>query len=137
MKQIKTIAVAAFAVASVVFMSFTASSISKEIIAADNAVKISWAKDSHDFGEVPKGKPVSVEFAFTNTGDEPLLIADVATSCGCTASDYPKAPIAPGKSSQVKATFNAAAAGAFTKTITVNFQDPTVKKVLTIKGIVK
>lgn len=137
MKQIKTIAVAAFAVASVVFMSFTASSISKEIIAADNAVKISWAKDSHDFGEVPKGKPVSVEFAFSNTGDEPLLIADVATSCGCTASDYPKAPIAPGKSSQVKATFNAAAAGAFTKTITVNFQDPSIKKVLTIKGIVK
>jgi hypothetical protein len=137
MKQIKTIAVAAFAVASVVFMSFTASSISKEIIAADNAVKISWAKDSHDFGEIPKGKPVSVEFTFTNTGDEPLLIAEVATSCGCTASDYPKAPIAPGKSSQVKATFNAGTAGAFAKTITVNFQDPTIKKVLTIKGIVK
>lgn len=102
-----------------------------------SALKVTWAKESHDFGEIPQGKPVSVEFTFTNSGDEPLMIADVATSCGCTASDYTKEPIAPGKTSKIKVTYNAANPGNFTKTITVNFQDASLKKVLNIKGTVK
>lgn len=103
----------------------------------NTALKVTWAKESHDFGEIPQGKPVSVEFTFTNSGDEPLLIADVATSCGCTASDYTKEPIAPGKTSKIKVIYNAANPGNFTKTITVNFQDASLKKVLNIKGTVK
>jgi len=137
MKQIKTIAIAAIAITSVALMSFTASNVSETLATAYNYVKVTWAKDIHDFGEIPQGKPVSVEFTFKNEGDEPLLVADVVTSCGCTASDYTKEPIAPGKSSRIKATFNAATAGAFTKAITVNFSDAASKKILTIKGTVK
>ena len=137
MKQIKTITLAAFSVASVVLMSFTAATISNNFAVSYNIGKVNWVKEAHDFGEIPQGKPVSVEFEFTNAGDAPLLIADVATSCGCTASDYSKEPIAPGKSSKIKVTYNAANLGAFTKTITVNFSDAEAKKVLNIKGTVK
>lgn len=99
--------------------------------------KATWVKDTHDFGEIPRSKPVSVEFAFTNTGDEALIIKDVITSCGCTASDYTKEPIAAGKSSKIKVSFNAANVGSFSKTITVNSNDQQAAKVLLIKGTVK
>ena len=138
MKQIKMLSI--IAIACIAMMSFTTVSTGKHSpvsSAAANLVKVSWAKESHDFGEIPQGKPVAVEFAFTNTGETPLLIADVATSCGCTASDYSKEPIAPGKSSKIKVTYNAASIGAFTKNITVNFSEAEAKKVLTIKGTVK
>lgn len=140
MKIFQNFSTCVVAVASVALMSFTASSISEKITPHDHcatAVKVSWVKDSHDFGEIPQGKPVSVEFTFKNDGDEPILVADVVASCGCTASDYSKEPIAPGKTSTIKATFNAAATGVFTKNVTVNFSDPSLKKVLTFKGTVK
>lgn len=130
MKQIKMIAII---IASVAFMSFS----TPEKNAASYIAKISWVKESHDFGEIKQGKPVSVEFSFTNTGDEPLLIADVVPGCGCTAAGYSKEPVAPGKSSVIKITYNAATTGSFAKTITVNFQDAALKKVLYIKGTVK
>ncbi len=135
MKQIKMIAI--IAIASVSLMSFTVGEKQSTAYFAYNMAKINWIKESHDFGDIPKGKPVSIEFSFTNTGDEPLLIADVVPSCGCTASDYSKEPIAPGKSSNIKITYNAASVGSFAKTITVNFQDAGLKKVLNIKGTVK
>jgi len=137
MKQIKTITAALLAVASVTLMSFSAAAVSGKLADAYNAAKINWEKESHDFGEIPQGKPVSVEFSFTNSGDEPLLITDITTSCGCTAPEYEKAPIVPGRSSKVKVTYNAIAMGAFTKTITVKFQEKGVEKLLSIKGTVK
>lgn len=138
MKQIKTLSI--IAIACIALMSFTTlSTVNNPTVfnIASHLIKVTWAKESHDFGEIPQGKPVSVEFVFTNAGDAPLLIADVATSCGCTASDYSKEPIAPGASSKIKVTYNAANMGAFTKTITVNFSDAEAKKVLMIKGTVK
>lgn len=128
MKQIK---IAAIILAMLPFFSFT---VLKNTLPV---AKVNWASEVHDFGEIPKGKPVSVEFTFTNTGDEPLIVANVQTSCGCTVSDYTTEPIAPGKSSKVKVTYNAAASGAFTKNVTVNFHDAALKKVLNIKGTVK
>jgi hypothetical protein len=119
-------------VLAVATMSFT-----PHAAQAPLSIVVAWEKESHDFGEIPQGKPVTVSFSFTNKGDEPILIADVATSCGCTASDYSKEPILPGASSTITATYNAAAAGAFNKSITVNFNEPSAKKVLLIKGTVK
>jgi len=130
MKQIKMTAII---LAMLPFFSFT----TLKNVSSFPFAKVSWVKELHDFGEIPKGKPVSIEFSFTNTGDEPLLVADVVTSCGCTASDYSREPIAPGKSSKVKVTFNAATAGAFSKDVTVNFHEAALKKVLNIKGTVK
>lgn len=102
-----------------------------------NKPKVVWVSDNHDFGEIPQGVPVSTEFTFTNTGNEALIITNVVTSCGCTASDYAKDPILPGKSSKIKVTYNAANKGTFTKSITVNSNDNEPVKVLSIKGVVK
>ena len=129
-------------IASLMLMSFQQLPISWtdakfENLSALPVAKANWAKDTHDFGEIPRSVPVSVEFSFTNTGDAALIIKDVITSCGCTASDYTREPIMPGKSSKIKVTYNAANPGAFTKTITVNSNDVEAAKVLQIKGTVK
>lgn len=41
-------------------------------------------------------------FTFTNTGDAPLVIEDIETSCGCTVVKYSKEPIMPGKTGEIK-----------------------------------
>ncbi len=106
-------------------------------IHAVGADKIEWKKDTHDFGEIAQGKPVSVEFSFTNAGNEVFLISEVVPSCGCTVPIFPKEPIAPGKSANIKVTFNAVTMGSFSKAITVKSAGGEVVKVLTIKGTVK
>ena len=93
---------------------------------------IKWETTSFDFGEIPAGTPVDARFLLENKGDTPLLISNVKTSCGCTASNYSKEPIAPGMESNITATYNAKKPGPFTKTISVftNFSDePTILKI--------
>jgi hypothetical protein len=94
----------------------------------------SWASTTHDFGKIKQGTPVTHEFTFTNTGDVPLIISTVQASCGCTIADYTKDPIAPKGKGFIKATFNAAALGVFTKTLTVNANTEEGVVYLTIKG---
>lgn len=52
-------------------------------------------------GQVVKGEMVRAEFIVKNTGDYPLIIADVKASCTCTISEFPKDPIQPGKTGKV------------------------------------
>jgi hypothetical protein len=109
-------------------------------IAAINAVSkwetpaFSWTMTTHDFGKIKVNKPVTHEFRFTNSGNAPLVISSVQASCGCTVTDYSKEPIGPGAEGYVKATYNAAKVGVFTKSVTVkaNAEDSMVQ--LTIKG---
>lgn len=96
---------------------------------------IVWKKDVINLGKIPQGKPVDVEFEFFNEGTDPIVIANVATSCGCTVADYSKMPIKAGESSVIKAKYNAAALGDFNKAITVTLADNEIK-VLYIKGTV-
>lgn len=51
-----------------------------------------------DAGEVVKGEFITAKFKVTNTGDYPLVIADVKASCTCTVAQKPEEPIAPGES---------------------------------------
>lgn len=92
-----------------------------------------WEKTEHKFGQVTQGKPAKVTFKFTNTGDEPLVITAVSPSCGCTTPTYTKDPVLPGEEGFVTAEYNAANAGAFSKTIAVtsNTANPIT---LTISG---
>ena len=92
----------------------------------------SWEATTHDFGAVKQNTPVTHEFTFTNTGDVPLIISSVQASCGCTVTSFTKDPIEPGGQGFVTATYNAAKAGQFTKTVTVNSNAEQV--ILTVKG---
>jgi hypothetical protein len=96
--------------------------------------KFKWEATTHDFAKIEQGKPVAHEFVFTNAGTTPLVISNVRGSCGCTVTDYTKEPIAPGKTGMVKATFNAAAIGAFNKSIRVTANVEGANETLFIKG---
>lgn len=106
--------------------------------AQTNASAMKWATETHEFGEIEKGKPASYEFTFTNTTKETVLITNVKPSCGCTAANYTKTPIKPGEKGSITATYNAASPGNFTKTVTVTTsEEGAAPKVLIIKGKVK
>lgn len=47
-------------------------------------------------------------FIFNNSGIEPLILSNVQTTCGCTATDWPRDPIAPGSTGEIKVVFNSA-----------------------------
>jgi hypothetical protein len=71
-----------------------------------------------DYGKVNEGENGLRAFEFTNTGDEPLIITNVQSTCGCTVPSFPKEPIMPGKSSKIEVRYNMKP-GAIRKTITV------------------
>ncbi len=99
-----------------------------------NAPVLQFVSEVHDFGDIPQGKPVSVEFKFKNTGKTDLILAAVKPSCGCTTPEWPQEPIAPGQTGVIKATFNAANAGPFNKAITVTSNATEGTKRIFIKG---
>ena len=77
--------------------------------------------ETFDFGKLKQNVPATATFIVTNIGTDPLIIETATPTCGCTASDYTKAPIAPGKTGYIKAVFNAAALGAINKSVTIKF----------------
>ena len=109
-------------------------SVVRFITPAIETPSFAWTMTTQDFGKIKLNVPVSHEFRFTNSGDAPLVISSVQASCGCTVTDYSKDPIAPGAEGYVKATYNAAKVGVFTKTVTVtaNAEESVVQ--LSIKG---
>ena len=72
-----------------------------------------------DFGSFPKEEKQERSFMLTNTGNEPLVVYDVTTSCGCTKVEYSKEPIRPGGTLEMKVIYKADNIGRFSKTIKV------------------
>ncbi len=90
----------------------------------------------HDFGDIEQGKPVEFLFKFKNTGEDPFVIDNIRTTCGCTAPDWTKAPIAAGDSSFIKITFDAKKPGWFRKKIKVFVSEQRKAEILYIAGYV-
>ena len=88
-----------------------------------------------DFGSFPKEEKQERSFVLTNTGKGLLVIQDITTSCGCTKVEYPKEPVRPGGTLEVKVIYEAENAEHFNKTVTVycNTKDSPLR--LTVKGI--
>ena len=100
---------------------------------------ISFAETEHDFGMVMEGEKVVHEYAFTNTGEEPLIISNAKGSCGCTVPDWPREPIAPGDSGVIKVQFDSknkgkVGGGLQSKRVTITANTDPVNTYLTIKG---
>ncbi len=102
-------------------------------LAVDNAI-FNWSETVFDFGKIKQNIPATHEFTFVNKGNAPLVISSVQASCGCTVAEYSKEPVAPGQRGFVKATYNAAKVGVFTKTVTINSNTDQSVITLTIKG---
>lgn len=105
---------------------------------SDGKAKMKFEETTHDFGMVKeKGGPVSCDFVFENVGDGNLIIYEAKAECGCTKPEFPKAPVAPGKSGVVKVTYNPLGRpGAFTKVVTVKTNGNPAKMRLKIRGTV-
>lgn len=81
--------------------------------------KIEFKTETINYGDVVKGEDDGVRvFEFTNTGNAPLIITNVNSSCGCTVADKPANPILPGKSDKITVKYNMNP-GPIIKTITV------------------
>ena len=90
--------------------------------AGGGEAEIKFEKTSHNFGTFPESSPkVTCTFKFTNTGDNLLVIHQAMTSCGCTVPQFPKEPIKPGESGEIKVVYNGAGKfpGHFKKSITI------------------
>jgi len=115
-------------------LSWTLTSGSISCPAGSTAV-VRWTTETdHDFGEIPAGKTARFVFQFQNLLNEPITLETVRTSCGCTAADWPQAPIEGGKSGDVTIEFNADKIGVFRKKITVFFDKQRKAETLWIRG---
>ena len=97
--------------------------------------EITFNKTKHNFGTIKQGDKVSYVFTFTNTGENDLLISRANGSCGCTVPEFPKKPIAPGKTGMMKVSFNSTGkSGPQHKTVTVFANVPNGTVVLDIEA---
>ncbi len=96
---------------------------------------LKFTKDTHDFGTIVEGKVASYDFQFKNEGNAPIIISNVAASCGCTTPYWTHEPVLPGKTGKITASYNSAGRpGPFTKTITVTSNATEASLILTING---
>lgn len=104
-----------------------------------NGAEINFKETNHDFGAIPFKGNGSYEFVFVNTGNEPLILSQPKSSCGCTVPEWPKQPILPGESNVIKVTYkNTDRPGSFNKYVTVFSNALENKEVkLHIKGTVE
>ena len=108
--------------------------ISFAINAQEKIAKIEFKTDVIDYGTIEKGSNGIRTFEFTNTGDAPLIITKVSSSCGCTVPKKPDGPILPGDTGEIQVKYDTNRVMPIRKTITVlsNADTPTVA--LKIKG---
>jgi len=109
------------------------------LISAQQKAVITAAETSHDFGIIKEANgKVSHTFVIKNEGDAPLVLTRVIASCGCTTPEWTKEPIAPGKTGDVKVTYNPQdRPGPFSKTISIYSNGKAGSYLLTIRGEVK
>lgn len=90
----------------------------------------------HNFGKIREdGGLATYNFSFKNNGSVPLIISNVAASCGCTIPEWSKEPVLPGKAGFIKVSYNPdGRPGSFDKTITVVANVPNGAMVLKISG---
>ena len=87
---------------------------------AVEGAEITFAENTKNFGDITQGDVVEHTFKFENTGNQPLIISNVLVTCGCTATNWPRDPIAAGKSSEITVKFDSKGKnGAQNKIITV------------------
>jgi len=69
--------------------------------------KIVFDEEEHDFSTIKEESGAqSFVFSFTNKGDKPLIIQNIAVSCGCTTADWTKKPVIPGAKGEIKVTYH-------------------------------
>ncbi len=105
-------------------------------IQAQDQAQIKFKTEVVDYGEIAKGSDGVRQFEFTNTGNAPLIISKVYSSCGCTIPKKPEGPIAPGENGIIEVKYDTKRVGPIRKTITVYSNATEATKAIKIKGTV-
>ena len=115
-------------IAVIAFSSSVAAQAKIEFLSKDNTI---------DYGKVSKDSDSGIRsFEFKNTGNAPLIIINVQSTCGCTVPSKPTEPILPGKTGKIDVKYNMSP-GPIRKTITVETNATNVeggRVALKIKG---
>ena len=103
------------------------------------AQELKLEKEEIQFGDLKLNTVVDATMKVTNVGKEPLIIKSVVGSCGCTVPEWPKTPIAPGQSADIKIKYSVGAStGDFNKSVTISSNDVNAsRKIFRIKGSAK
>ncbi|MDP3357898.1 MAG: DUF1573 domain-containing protein [Lutibacter sp.] len=98
---------------------------------------IEFDTKDYDFGTVNEGEVVEGVFKITNKGKTDLIITGASATCGCTVPEWPKDPIKPGDSGELKFSFDSKGrTGKQSKSITLQTNTAEVTETLRIGGTV-
>lgn len=99
---------------------------------------IEFDKKEHDFGEIEAKTPQETTFTYKNTGDAPLVVTNIKSSCGCTVpQDWSREPLSPGESASFSVKFNGSGTNKVSKTITVTANTEKGSEIVKITAFVK
>ncbi|MGN0006652.1 MAG: DUF1573 domain-containing protein [Alistipes sp.] len=118
-------------------LSLFALSVISAAATAQSALRFTESK--HDFGTINEdGGVVSHTFRFTNVSDAPVVVIDVASSCGCTKAEFSRKPVQAGAEGGIIVRFDPMdyPAGAFSRKVTVSTSQGRAEP-LTVTGRVK
>jgi hypothetical protein len=90
-----------------------------------------------DYGVIEQGADPFRVIKFTNTGNAPLVIENAKGNCGCTVPSYPKEPIAPGETSELKVRYDTNRVGKINKMITLTTNEGVQTRTVRVLGEVK
>tara|TARA_B110000259_G_scaffold176872_1_gene213444 strand:+ start:7430 stop:7861 length:432 start_codon:yes stop_codon:yes gene_type:complete len=109
-----------------------------DLIDMENPPVITFDKAEYNFGTIIEGAVVTYRFSFTNKGSSPLLIASVATSCGCTVSEnWSRKPIMPGEKGYIDSEFKSEGfPGTTDKKLTIVANTFPTNTIIKLKGTV-
>ncbi len=110
---------------------------SKTVPDAVHGAELTLAESSYNFGDVPrKGGDLVREFPFTNTGDAPLVVMRIETSCSCIKASFSKRPIPPGASGSIRITYepHKGQAGNFSKMVLIYSNSSSGRKSICVQG---
>lgn len=121
-------------------LAFVSLSFSAAFAQSDSKVEtaggaeITFETEVIDYGTINQNADGVRTFKFKNTGNAPLVISNARGSCGCTVPTWPKKPINPGESSEIKVKYATNRLGPINKSVTVSSNASEGTKVLRIKG---
>ena len=110
----------------------------KKRVGADKSVTtVSMDQSEKNFGNIPLNEKREHVFKLVNTGNKPLVVYDVVTSCSCTKAEYSMEPVRPGDALDLKVIYDAEDKGRFRKSLRVycNVEDSPLN--LTVLGMVE
>ena len=121
-----------FLLATAFIVSFAAMSQAQPQLKPDDVIKLNV--ETHDFGKIKVGNPVTYSFEIKNISDKPIVVENTNASCGCTVPEKIVDPIMPGGTAMLKVQYNASAVAPFNKDVYIKLAGIDQTKTVHITG---